>query len=811
MNSTMKDVSAVIMAGGEGVRLRPLTCSMPKPMVPLLCKPVIDYCVELLRDHGVTDIKTTLYYLGDMIESHIGAGERYGVNVTHSRSESPLGTAGSVRQAVAQDKRTHIIVSGDALTDCDLTEALKFHRENSAPITIVLKKVQDPTEYGVVLRDSENRITQFLEKPAKTEALSDLANTGIYIVEPEVIDMIPEGRVFDFSLDLFPRLLENKIPIFGYEMRGYWCDIGDIRQYVKAQRDMLDGKVNFHTNANRTGGIFIEDGANVSKEAHVHAPCYIAKDTEIAPRACVDSYSVVGCGSKVYEGAGLKRSVVMENAIIRERAEIRGAIICSDAQVESEASVFEDSVIGDRSRVGQGASVYNGACVWPDKNIDPRTRVGENIVWGVPKRITCHDSGITGYCDADISPETAVRIGAAFSSMFPASSSFALATDGQRVSSMLKRAMSAGFASQGSDVVSLPHMPYPVFQFAIKHMGLTGGAFIASDTENPHISHITLCDATGTALDSGKRRKLEAAFRRGELRPTTRSEIGIVEEVAGTIKAYEARVLSEVDTEVLKNTPGSVVLDVPKVTYDIITPMLTRLGWRVIPTDSQNGEKLYSQVVSSRAAFGCFLSERETGRLPAVILAGGKSLYGMSLLCALAQMLVRSGRANNLTVPVTFPDEYSRHLMNSGAKVTAVPEEWHRWQRAAAGSNSAHGAFFDPVVAVFTLCEAHSMGDLNSIAEAIPQTFVTERNIPCTWQDVGQALRTLVEEERGYEIEPVDGVKIRTDRGWVLVKASGDLASCRIICSSFNEEYSDELSTLYMDKLNAMFNKKIDK
>lgn len=807
MNSSMKDVSAVIMAGGEGVRLRPLTCTMPKPMVPLLCKPVIDYSVELLHDHGVQDIKTTLYYLGDMIESHVGTGERYGVRVSHSKSQTPLGTAGSVRQAVGQDRRTHIIISGDALTDCDLTEALAFHRENSAPITIVLKKVQDPTEYGVVLRDSENRITQFLEKPARSEVLSDLANTGIYIIEPEVIDMIPTGRVFDFSLDLFPRLLENKIPIFGYEMHGYWCDIGDIRQYARAQRDMLDGKVNFRTNANRSGGMFIEEGAHISQDAVLNAPCYIAKDAEIAPGACVDSYTVIGSGSRVYAGAGLKRSVVMNDVLVRERAELRGAILCTGAQVETEASVFEDSVIGDRSRVGEGASVYNGASVWPDKNIDPHTRVSENIIWGVPKRITCHDSGITGYCDADISPETAVRLGAAFSSMFPASSTFALATDGQRVSSMLKRALSAGLNSQGADTVSLPHMPYPVFQFAIRHMGLTGGAFVAADSENPHISHITLCDSTGTALDSGKRRKLQSAFHRGEIRPTTKNEIGITEEVAGTVRAYEAQVLNQVDTGVLEKSPASVVLDVPKAMYDIIAPMLTKLHWRVIPTDSQGGEKLYSQVVSSRAAFGCFLSENETGRLPAVILPDGKSLYGMSLLCALAQMLVRSGRANTFTVPVTFPDEYSRYLMNSGAQVTAVPEEWHRWQRAAVQSNSCHSAFFDPTVAVFTLCEAHSMGDLNQIAESIPKTFVTERNIPCTWQDVGQALRSLVEENTDCTVEPVDGVKIRTDRGWVLVKTAGDLTSCRIICGSFNEEYSDELSTLYMDKLNAMIDR----
>lgn len=804
MNTSMKDISAVIMAGGEGVRLRPMTCTMPKPMVPLLNKPVIDYCIELLREHGITQIKTTLFYLGDIISQHVGSGERYGVNVSHCTTSIPLGTAGSVRHAVSNEKKTQVIISGDAITDCDLTDAVAFHKSHNAPITIVLKKVSDPTEYGVVLRDSENRITQFLEKPTKNEVLSDLANTGIYIIEPEIFELIPENRPFDFSLDLFPLLMQNNTPIYGYETRGYWCDIGDIRQYVRAQRDMLDAKFNFITSANRTGGVFVEEGAIVSPDASVTAPCYISRDAEIAAGASVGAYSVVGQGAKLHDGASLKRTIVMSDAIIREHTELRGAIICSGAQIDAGVSVFEDSVIGERSHIGEGAMIFNAASVWPDKTIDPRTRVSENIVWGVPKRISCRDDGITGYCDTDISPETAVRLGAAFASMLPGTSSIAIATDGTRVSSMLKRAFASGASSQGIDVFSLPYMPYSVFQYTISHMGLMGGAFITSDTKNPHISHITICDDTSTALNSAKRRKLQSLFSRGELRPTTKNEIGIFEEVTGTVKAYEADVLSRIDTSVISQNPTTVVLDVPRSVYEILAPMLTRLNTRIVPADTQNGERLYSQIISSRAAFGCFLNERETGRLPVIMLPNGKTAYGMSLICVLAQMLIRSGRGNAFLVPVTFPDEYSRFLMNNGATVNSAPEEWHRWQRESVKANLYHMDFFDPIAAICRIVEAQCMGDLTSIVESIPETYVSDRSIPCSWQDVGQALRTLVEQTSNGVIEPIDGIKIRTDRGWVLVKTGPNLNSCRIICGSFREEYSDELSTLYMDKLSSL-------
>ena len=344
---------AVIMAGGEGKRLRPITCTLPKPMVPLLNKPVIDYCIELLKKHGVEDITATLHYLPNVIMRHCGDGDKYGVKLSYSIEDAPLGTAGSVRKAVGADARRTIVISGDAMTDADLTEAMCFHKARGAAVTIVLKRVSVPTEYGVAMTDSKGKIYRFLEKPMLSEVFSDLANTGIYILEPEVIERIPEGEKYDFSKDLFPALLKEKMPVYGYVTDRYWCDIGDIAQYKAAQRDMLDGRCAFTTAAKQKDGAWIEDGAVISEGAELLGPCYIGSGAEVS-EAVVSDYSVVGSGARIGRGSSLKRTVLMENARVRENAELRGAILCEGAEVESGASIYSGTVIGS----GSGEKLY---------------------------------------------------------------------------------------------------------------------------------------------------------------------------------------------------------------------------------------------------------------------------------------------------------------------------------------------------------------------------------------------------------------------------------------------------------------------
>ena len=797
------NLKAVIMAGGEGQRLRPITCTLPKPLVPIAGRPCIDYCMELLQKHGITDVTTTLFYLGGMIERHIGSGERFGMTVTHSKSPRPMGTAGDVRFAVHGADKPVLIISGDTLTDCDIGEAYEFHRKKGAGVTIVLKRVKAPTEYGVALTDDTGRITRFYEKPAQSEVFSDLANTGVYIIEPNIIDMIPENTKFDFSMDLFPMLLERNIPIYGWEMNGYWCDVGNIKQYMQAQADILDRKTSFEIKAENRGGIYVEDGAHISENAYISAPCYISSGAEIGEFARVEAYSVIGKCAKVYANAGVKRSVVMNGAVLHENCELRGACICPEAVVDKYSGVFEGSVVGEHSVIGQSVSISQGACIWPDKHVPDNSGITENVVWGAGIKTEITDSGISGYCDTDLSPETALRIGSSFAQVITRTGQIAIASDGKRVTSMLKRAAAAGVISQGVDVLSLPHMPFCLFSFTVRQLGVAGGIYVSTDFNDTHRANMILCDHTGTAVPANLRRKTDRIFSSGEQKPVTHREIGIVEDVTGSVCAYEAELLRSINTGILASKPVTVLLDVPAELYGICAPMLMRRGVNVKSAVTDRGMDMQAKLSSYGADAGFFISEEKASALPFVMLPSGKSMQGASLIAVFADDAVTTGRQTRFTVPVTFPDEYARMLMDKGAQLITAPEGRHAWQRASWSDNTFAYEFFDPIAAILRAAVMCAEGVLEKTINSLPETYRQEYTLPC--DDFGKVLRKLNDAERCEDIEQTDGIKIHRDKGWVIVKASDDgISACRIICGSFKEEYANDLSTMYIDKLRGI-------
>src|SRR5207245_9162709 len=232
---------AVVMAGGEGSRLRPLTINRPKPMVPIVDKPCLGHIFELLKRHGIEESFVTLQYLASVIQQRYGDGGRIGMRLRYSVEETPLGTGGSVRQITPDLDGTFLVISGDALTDIDLSKVIAFHKERKAAVTLTLYHVPNPLEYGVVITNEDGRITKFLEKPSWGEVFSDTINTGIYVIEPRVLQRYAIGEAFDFSKDLFPQLLADGEPLYGYVASGYWTDVGSIAEYSRATADLLQG------------------------------------------------------------------------------------------------------------------------------------------------------------------------------------------------------------------------------------------------------------------------------------------------------------------------------------------------------------------------------------------------------------------------------------------------------------------------------------------------------------------------------------------------------------------------------------------
>ena len=349
------------MAGGRGTRLAPLTAARPKPMVPILNRPVVEHLIRLLASHGVDEVILTTHYLPGQFEEALGTGEALGVKLRYAVERSPLGTAGSVRSVARGLDGTFLVLSGDALTDICLSDAVGWHRERNAICTLVVTEVEDPSPYGIVETKEDGRIVRFLEKPKREQVFSRTVNTGIYVLEPRVLKEVPDGLPFDFSRDLFPRLLEQGAPLYAFRARGYWSDIGDCRQYIRAQIDALYQKVRLCAVPEPAqAGVWIEHGAAVHPLAVIVPPVMIGAFAQVDAGARVGPAVVLGRGARVSSRAVVEGSVLWEDSHVADEAVVMGAAVGRGCRVGARARVMEGAVVGDCIRVPDGAVVRAG-------------------------------------------------------------------------------------------------------------------------------------------------------------------------------------------------------------------------------------------------------------------------------------------------------------------------------------------------------------------------------------------------------------------------------------------------------------------
>ena len=374
-------MKAVIMAGGKGTRLRPLTSNQPKPMIPIVNKPCMDHIINLLKRHGFEEIVVTVGFMPRVIQDYFGDGSDFDVGITYSVEDEPMGTAGSVKLAEEQLTERFIVVSGDALTDANLQKAVAFHEARGSEATLVLQEVDDPSEFGIVVADDEGRVERFLEKPDPEEVFSYTANTGIYVLEPAVLEDIPEGEEYDFADDLFPKLLDAGRPVYGYVTeKPYWEDIGNIGQYMDAQRAVLDGEVKGVRPpvAETQEGMYIGEGVEADG-ARLEGPLVLGDNARVASGARVGPHSVIAAGVSIAADASVVRSTVAEGSAIGERAELDGALIGRSCNIGVNVRLLEGSAIGDSVEVGEGATVEAGVKIFPDKSVAGGDTVSEDI------------------------------------------------------------------------------------------------------------------------------------------------------------------------------------------------------------------------------------------------------------------------------------------------------------------------------------------------------------------------------------------------------------------------------------------------
>ena len=531
-------MKAVIMAGGRGTRLRPLTERCPKPMARLCGRPVVEYILELLAKNGVTESVLTLQYLPDQIVSHFPDNSFAGVALSFCEEAQPLGTAGSVKNAAGQIGEDLLVISGDALCDFSLREAMDQHAARCADVTIVTARVGDPREYGLVIADSDGHVTGFIEKPSFAQATSELANTGIYILSPRAVEMIPDGQIFDFAADLFPRMLEKGMAVDCCTLSGYWCDIGDLEAYRRAQADLLAGRVDATLRGQRdeSGSVFA--ARRPSGRYEIEAPVYIGEGVSIGDNAVIGAGTVLDDGCTVAAGAAAKGSILLPHSLLSERAAAVNAIVCTGAALKSRAALLDGAAVGEDAVVGAGTVVREGVRIAGGVRIQDGTAVSGHITERGGAACTFDDEGLCGEIGVELTPELAARVGCAVGTVAKGRP-VGVAAARSRSARALCDALIAGVRSTGASVLDFGCVFEAMFGFAMGYNALTLGVYISAG-ESGAIR--VLCD-TGLPAPRRVEREIELMLARGEFARAPRDGFGDRVDMSGIGVMYMTELL----------------------------------------------------------------------------------------------------------------------------------------------------------------------------------------------------------------------------------------------------------------------------
>ena len=794
-------MKAVVMAGGAGSRLRPLTISRPKPMVPIVNKPVMAHILDLLKRHHMTDVVVTLQYMADVIQDDFGDGHALGMNIQYSVEETPLGTAGSVKNAQALlGDEPFLVISGDALTDFDLTDIIEQHRARKAMGSVTLYRVPNPLEYGVIVIDADGRITQFLEKPSWGEIISDTVNTGIYVLEPRVLEYFEPGVPYDFSKDLFPLMLQHGDPLYGHIASGYWCDIGNLQEYMRASNDLLEGRVKLEPLGHHIGGsVWCEDDVEIAPDAQLYGPIFLGYGVKVKGGVVIHGPTAIRDYTVIDNRAHVDRSIIWRNSYIGEGVELRGTIIGRQCSLKSKTVVFEGAVIGDGSVVGAGAVIHPNVKIWPEKEIEAGATVKTSIIWGSQgRRVLFGRFGVTGQVNVDMTPEFATKLGAAFGASLPKGSTVTINRDPHRSPRMIKRAIIAGLPSAGVNVLDLRSVPIPVARYYTRITEAAGGVHVRLSPHDGRVVDIRFMDGRGLTLSKSAERDIERVFFREDFRRVYLDEIGSIDYAPGVIERYTDDFFAKVDVEALRAARVPLVVDYANApTALVLPPILSELQAQVVALNATLDENKMSipQEEFDRSLHQlALISQAVQARLGARIDVGGEKLFLIDdrgrvvppivALAAVSGLALKANGGGTVAVPVNMPTIFEQIARRHGGRVERTRLDLQDLMATAAkgkaivaGDGSGNLIFpqFHPGAdAIFGLVKlleylVTQKVTLSQVIEDLPPYYIAERRVSCPWEYKGTVMRLLNEQYKPKRADQIDGTRIDLGNDWVLV------------------------------------------
>ena len=773
-------MKGIIMAGGEGTRLRPLTCECPKPMIRLMDRPMLAYAIELLKAHGIVDIAVTLGYRAEAIRDAFGDGGDSGVRLRYYTERAPLGTAGGVCQAADFLDDTFIVLSGDGVTDLDITAAAAFHRSRRALATLVLKRTDDPLDYGVVDLDDEGRVRSFQEKPDWSEVLSDTVNTGIYILEPEVLEHIPKGRSCDFGHELFPGLVREGLPVFGYVTGDYWCDVGDVRAYLQVHADAMEGRIRLEGLRRMGNRAEVRPGAVVDRAAVLEGPCLIEAGARLRAGAYVGPCSVIGLNCEVGEGASVKRGILWPGARLDPHAQVRGGVLAANARLGKGAQIYEECVLGANAIVEDKGVLLSGVKLWPGKRVSEGERLDANRVWGGQR----YDGSLAGTLPATSPAEAARAAQAVVAAMKPRE--MLLGHRNSPLAEALCYAAAAGCMAQGAAVVDAGPCTLPLLRHTQRFVRSDAAMFLDDDSAIP-------LNALGARLPHKEQRAVALLNARQDFpRPDSEAARSLVRASAAAT-AYVGDVAGIFTADPRRAAPVALYCG-NGLTLNLAKQVLDRAGvnYRVVIRETDllpiSGE---IGLILNESGEICAFSDGSGGLTEAqhqLLIAWTALEYGEEVLLL----------PDNATQGIDkLADRY-------GAKIERVAGEPALWMNALAGrSPFQFELHFDGLILALralSLLTAECMS-LSDWRRLMPEVFRRSRIVPIPARQNGRILHAFAQAAPDARLG--GGARIDRERGWAWVGADEGRSNLRIVAEGASAEIAAELCDLCEDKLRA--------
>lgn len=824
-------MKAIILAGGFGTRIQPLTNSIPKPMLPILNKPMMEHIIVKLRDElNITEMAVLLFFKPDIIKDYFKDGSELGVNLQYVQPDDDYGTAGAV--AFARDflDDTFIIVSGDLVTNFDFKKIEKFHKKNKSKLTITLTSVEDPLQFGVVIANEENKIERFLEKPSWGEVFSDTINTGIYVIEPEILDYIPYKENFDFAKDLFPTLMENNVDLWGFSLDGYWRDVGNPQSYREVYQDLFNEKIKLNIQGEQKtidkATVYLGENVSLNEKVRLSGTVILGDNVKISEGVTLHNVCI-GNNVKVKKHSEIVDSILWNDVAIGSKVKIYNSVICNDCTIKDETKIPLGVVMAEHCEVGKKSSFEKDITIWPDKVIDANSIVSNNIIWGTKYKSSIFENGkVVGRTNIELSVEMSIKIAESFGSILPVGSSVYISRDYQNSSRMLKRAFVSGLLATGINVVNLYNAPSNVMRYRLSfNEEASAGIHFRQSVEDPMNTEIILYTSDGLAIDAKLASSIEKVFFKENFRRVNLNQIGDISQEASVKKQYVNSVLEKLDHKLLQESEVKIAADIMfGSTSDIYPKIMNALGVENILLNAHKDDKNLSKAINmvtksqkdmcnivNAMNLDCGFIIYPNGQKLQIIDDNGDLVYDYVALLAILKILnITTKEKLNILLPAWAPDFIEFENLNITRDKLSSMKSTQLQEFDLIATTDGHFAFCqfglntDAVFASCKILELIQLSEqkLSKIVQSLPKFVFKGENVYCPTECKGRLMRKFLEDSKSKETSSVDGVKIWINEDeWILMVPDNHANYLNLYIQAENEKNASKIFWKYNEKI----------